>query len=111
MSVSIDPIPGTLRLRVGGDLETVLTVPFDDDDRFFVGVSDGTLLVGTYDEHLHCSWSVAQDGAATIRIQDSQVALDWKIEWVTAAVYDSHMVQCEAPRHLPLFPELDQQAA
>jgi len=111
MSITIDPIPGTVRLRVGGDLETVLTVPFDDDDRFFVGVSDGTLLTGTYDENLRCSWSVAQHGAAIIRVVGDRVELDWRVEWVTAAVYNSQMAQSEAPTPLPLFPGLDMQAA
>lgn len=50
MSITILPVPGYPRLQVIGDIEAILHVPFDDDDRFLVGVSDGTLLVGTYDE-------------------------------------------------------------
>lgn len=111
MSITIDPIPGTVRMRVGGDLETLLTIPCDDDDRFFVGVSDGTLLTGTYDENLRCSWSVAQHGAAIIRILGDRVEVHWRVEWVTAAVYDDRMAQSEALTPLPLFPELAVKAA
>jgi hypothetical protein len=52
MSITIVPVPGCPRLEVRGDIEAVLQVPFDDDDRFLVGISDGSLLLGTYDEHL-----------------------------------------------------------
>ena len=54
MGVKIEAVPESCRLRVSGDVETVLSVPFEDDDRFLVGLSDGTLLVGSYDEELHC---------------------------------------------------------
>ncbi len=52
MAVTLEPIPGSFGLLSTGDIETVLTVPYDDDDRFFVGFSDGTLLQGTYDDNL-----------------------------------------------------------
>lgn len=50
MCVSITPIPDSVRLAVSGDVETVLTVPYEEDERFLVGLSDGTLLMGHYDE-------------------------------------------------------------
>lgn len=111
VTITITPIAGTARLQVRGDLETVLPVPFDDDDRFLIGASDGTLLLGTFDEHLNCIWSVAQHGAAIVKICDEQVHLEWTVGWVTAAVYDCQMVERVGLQPLPLFPELDQHAA
>ncbi|MDB5714311.1 MAG: hypothetical protein JWO15_1708 [Sphingomonadales bacterium] len=49
MSVMVHPMPDSVSLRVTGDITTTLTVPFYDDDRFLLGFSDGTLLIGTYD--------------------------------------------------------------
>lgn len=111
VTITITPIAGTARLQVRGDLETVLPVPFDDDDRFLIGASDGTLLLGTFDEHLNCIWSVAQHGAAIVTICDERVHLEWTVGWVTAAVYDCQMVEGLGGQPLPLFPELDQHAA
>lgn len=37
MTVMIEPVPGHTRLIVTGDLETVLTVPYDDDGPHRVG--------------------------------------------------------------------------
>ena len=111
MSISILPIAGSARLSVTGDLDAVLSVPFDDDDRFLVGLSDGTLLQGVYDEDLRCTWSVARYGAAIIRICGERVELDWKLEWVTVSLYCAPMLECAEPGPLPLFPELDQKAA
>ncbi|AOF94744.1 hypothetical protein [Sphingobium sp. RAC03] len=54
MCVSITPIPDSVRLRVSGDVETVLTVPYDEDERFLVGLSDGTVLMGYFDEAMQC---------------------------------------------------------
>jgi hypothetical protein len=66
MAVGFQPIRGSTRLQVSGDIATVLHVPLDDDYRFFVGMSDGTLLLGTYDQELRCSWTVARDGAGLV---------------------------------------------
>lgn len=56
MCVSITPIPDSVRLRVTGDVETVLAVAYDEEERFLVGLSDGTLLMGYYDEAMRCRW-------------------------------------------------------
>ncbi|MDX3911349.1 MAG: hypothetical protein QHC67_16255 [Sphingobium sp.] len=111
MSVLVQPIPDSVRLRVTGDIETTLTVPYDDDDRSLLGFSDGTLLLGTYDDSLQCIWEVARDGAGIVRFNEGGVVLEWHAEWVTVAVYDANVVEPAVPAVLPLFPDLDKWAA
>lgn len=111
MGVLIEPIADSVRLSVKGDVETVLTVPYDDDDRFLVGFSDGTLLLGTYDDALACEWEVARDCAGIVRFIDGSAIVEWHIEWVTVSVFDANVVEPGIPETLPLFPELDRWAA
>ncbi|MXO48113.1 hypothetical protein GRI69_07575 [Erythrobacter vulgaris] len=111
MAVTIKPVLGSARLHVSGDLETVLTVPFDDDDRFLLGVSDGTLLLGTYDDELQCTWEVAREGAGSVRVEARGVYVDTSVEWVTTSLYDANVVEPHQPQPLPLFPDLDRRAA
>ena len=106
MALTIEPIPDRAQLRVTGDLETLLTVPFDDDDRFLLGLSDGTLLLGTYDGDLRCSWEVAREGVGGVRFEGATVNVAGSVEWVTAALYDANVVEPHQPQPLPLFPEL-----
>lgn len=106
MAVTIKPIPDCARLRVTGDLETVLIVPFDDDDRFLLGFSDGTLLLGTYDDGLRCSWEVAREGSGGVRFKEATVNVAGPVEWVTASLFDANLVEPHQPQPLPLFPEL-----
>lgn len=111
MSVTILPVPGHPRLRVSGDIEAVLQVPFDDDDRFLVGISDGTLLLGTYDEQLRCAWSVVREGASIVRIEGECVDLHWSVDWINVGLYSCAMVDRSELAPLPLFPELERHAA
>ena len=111
MAVTIEPIPSSVQLRVMGDIETVLTVPYADDDRFLLGLSDGTLLLATYDEALRCSWVVAREGAGLVRFDGERLALEGHAEWVTVSVYDATMIVSRVPEALPLFPNLDRRAA
>jgi len=111
MSVLIDPIPDSVRLRVKGDIETVLTVPYEDDDRFLIGLSDGTLIQGLYDERLECRWTVIREGAGIVRLKDRSIAVEGRIEWAMVSVYDPDMVEQPLPSTLPLFPDLDRWAA
>lgn len=111
MAVTINPIAGRVRLEASGDIETVLTIPYDDDDRFLVGFSDGTLLQGTYDASLRCSWTIARQGAALVDITGAIVVLEGLIEWVTASAFDQNVVEPHIQETLPLFPELDRWAA
>lgn len=80
MGVLVQPIPDSVRLRVTGDIETTLTVPYDDDDQFLLGISDGTLLQGTYDDNLKCAWEVVRDGAGMVRFLEGGALLEWRVE-------------------------------
>ena len=111
MTVMIEPIPDSVRLRVTGDIHTMLTVPYDDDDRFLLGFSDGTLLMGTYSDSLQCLWQVARDRAGIVRFIGDKVVVDWRAEWVTVSIYDPNVVEPPVPDVLPLFPDLDRWAA
>jgi len=104
MSVVIEAIPATPRLRVTGDVQTELRVPFEDDDRFLIGLSDGTLLVGSYDENLRCRFDVARDGAGFVRFDQGQARVDFDISWATVSAYDPKVVEQPEPSELPLFP-------
>ena len=111
MSVVIQPVPDSVALLVTGDITTRLTVPYDDDDRFLLGFSDGTLLIGTYNETLECGWEVAREGAGLVRLVDDLVVLEWPAEWVTVSVYDDNVVKPKLPCEMPLFPDVDRWAA
>ena len=107
MGVMIKAIPESVRLCVTGDVETVLVVPYEDDDRLLVGFSDGTLLIGAYDEKLDCNWDVAREGAGIVQFTPDGVRLDWRVEWATVSVYDPNVAEPPLPEALPLFPTLD----
>ena len=103
MGVTIEAIPETPRLRVSGDVETVLRVPFEDNDRFMIALSDGTLLVGSYDENLCCRFDVAKDGAGFVRFGQGRARVDFDISWAVVTAYDPHVVERPEPAELPLF--------
>nr|WP_232366611.1 hypothetical protein [Alteripontixanthobacter muriae] len=109
--MTIEPVPGSVSLRVTGDVETLLTVPFDDNDRFLLGLSDGTLLLGTYDEDLRCGWKLSRQGAGAVRFIAGSVTINAPVEWAIASIYDPNVVEPQLPRVLPLFPHLDRWVA
>ncbi|OAN55395.1 hypothetical protein [Sphingobium sp. TCM1] len=111
MCVLITPIPESVRLRVTGDVETVLTVPYDTDDRFLVGLSDGTLLVGHYGKNMRCRWEVARDGAGIVHFEGEAACVEWRVEWLTIGTFDARVIEPGNPPALPLFPDLDRWAA
>ena len=108
MALRIEPASGGMSMQVTGDIETQLAIPCDDAGRFLLGASDGTLLLGRFDEQLRCAWEVAKDGAGIVRVVEDAVVLDWHAEWVTASVYDPNIVEVSAPQPLPLFAHLEQ---
>ena len=77
----------------------------------WLGFSDGTLLIGTYNETLECGWEVAREGAGLLRVAGDLVVLEGYAEWVTVSVYDANVVKPPLPHDLPLFPDLDRWAA
>lgn len=108
MGVVVEAIPESVRIKVTGDIETVLSVPYEDDDRFLVGLSDGTLLVGSYDDELHCRFEVVRDGAGVVRTDRGKVIIEWRVEWATVSAYDANVVEPQPLTPMPLFPELEE---
>ena len=102
MSITITPVSPE-RLRVTGDVEMDLRVPFDgDEDRFHLAISDGTLIAGEYDpEDDRFHYQVEVEGAGITRIAGNAVIVEWRPEWVTIAVYQP--VPPRAIELLPLF--------
>lgn len=86
MAVTVEPISGSVRLRVAGAIEAALSVPYDDDDRFLDGFSDGKLLQGNYDENLRSRWKVASERACLIRFRGGSVELTGHAEWVAGSL-------------------------
>ncbi|WP_397586625.1 hypothetical protein [Sphingobium fuliginis] len=111
MAVLIRPIPDSVRLSVTGDIETILTVPYEDDDRFLIALSDGTLLLGCYDDKLECRWDIAREGAGMVHFTGNGVRVEWRLEWATVSIYDPNVAEPPLPQALPLFPTLDRWAA
>lgn len=108
MGVRIEAIPDSCRLKLSGDVETTVTVPYEDDDRFMVGLSDGTLLIGSYDEALCCHFDVARHGAGFVRIGDGTALVEWHgIEWAAVSTYDANIVERPEIKPLPLFPDIE----
>lgn len=107
MGIKIEAIPDSCRLRVSGDIETVVVVPYEDDDRFMIGLSEGTLLVGSYDDALHCRFDVARNGAGFVRFEHGAALVDWRgVEWAAVSIYDPNVVEPADPKPMPLFPDL-----
>lgn len=107
MGVKIEAIPDSVRVRITGDVETVISVPYDDDDRFRVGLSDGTLLLGSYDDDLRCRFDVARYGAGLVQIERGAAKIEWRgIEWATVSAYDANIAQPADPQQMPLFPDI-----
>lgn len=104
MSITIVPLAPD-RLRVAGDLDAELRVPFDgDEDRFHVAVSDGTLIAGEYDPELgRFHYQVESEGAGITRIEGETVTIDWRPDWVTIALYRADAAPLRGIEPLPLF--------
>lgn len=102
MSIIITPISPE-RLAVSGDIVTELAVPFHPDkDRFHLAFSDGSLIAGEYDpEENRFHYQVEVEGSGIARVCDQELALEWRAEWVTIAVYQPTPIR--APTPMPLF--------
>jgi hypothetical protein len=88
-----------------------LTVPFDDDDRFLIGLSYGTLVQGIFDEKLFCTLSALIEGAGIVQLHAQGFTLDWKAEWIGVSAYSACRCAMQSSEPLPLFPELDRWVA
>ena len=111
MGITIVPVPGQPRLQVAGDLDAVLEVPFEDDDRFLVAISNGILVLAAYDEQLRCAWQVARGNADLVSIQSERVTIDEEVDWICVSLASGTAMHDAVLSPLPLFPELDRHAA
>lgn len=107
MGIMIVPVQGQPRLQVVGDIDTALQVPFDDDDRFLVAISNGILVLAAYDEQARCAWSPAD----LVSIQGERVTIDGEVDWVCVSLAGSAATRDKVLSSLPLFPGLDRHAA
>jgi hypothetical protein len=111
MGSTIVPVQGQPRLQVAGDIDTALQVPFEDDDRFLVAISNGILVLAEYDEELRCAWSVARGPADLVSIKGEHVTIDGGVDWICVSLAGSAAMRDTVLSSLPLFPELDRHAA
>lgn len=90
MGVRIEANDGH-RLRLTGDVETVLDVPARGvSEGFSLAFSEGTLVRGTWIPGGHaCHFAIASEGAAMVRITrqglGEALELDWTFDWITLA--------------------------
>lgn len=98
------------RLCISGDINVVIDLPNDCDDRFLVALSDGTLLEGNLADDQTSRLSVLSPGAAIIEGYKSGprqgVTVHWDIEWLNVGrISDSGLRQPE-DQGMPLFDAL-----
>lgn len=73
-----------------------------------IGLSDGTLLIGNYDEALRCQFDVARYGAGFVSIEHGAALVEWRgIEWAAVSTYDANVVEPPEPKSLPFFPDIE----
>jgi hypothetical protein len=101
-------------LHVSGSVETILTIPSrtnsNDDARFTLAMSDGTLLEGRLDDTDTCHFAVAVEGAGITRIMGSSGAVlrhEWALEWIAISGADQSAKADSKAAELPLFPDLE----
>lgn len=107
MSITITGHPGQ-RVAVAGDITTTLRVPYHEaEERFFLAASDGSLIEGRLEaEEYRFDFRVVVDGAGTSRVRPGELTLDWAVEWVTIAPYESGALMEHQVAPLPLFEQL-----
>jgi hypothetical protein len=100
-------------LHVSGSVQTILIIPVragsNDNARFTLALSDGTLVEGHLDESDTCHFSVAVEGAGITRITGSRQPVlkhEWAIEWITISDADQVARAESQAAELPLFPDL-----
>jgi len=79
------------RLRLTGDVETLLDLPARAKiEGFSLAISDGSLIRGDYDAGRdRCRFSIDVEGAAIIKITrehgGDRLEIGWRIDWITLA--------------------------
>jgi hypothetical protein len=83
---------------------------FNDDARFTLAMSDGTLVEGRLDDTDTCHFAVALEGAGITRIIGSSGAVlrhEWALEWIAISGADQSAKAEGKVAELPLFPDLE----
>lgn len=111
MGITIVPVQGQPYLQVAGDIDTALQMPFEDDDRLLVAISNGILVLAEYDEQLQCAWQVVRGSADLVSIKGEHVTIDGDVDWICVSLAGSAAMRDTVLSSLPLFPELDRHAA
>ncbi|BAI95185.1 hypothetical protein Sj15T_30780 [Sphingobium sp. TA15] len=104
MGVQIEAMDGG-KLKLTGDVETVLTLPASAvTDGFSFAFSDGTLLRGHHDIGSgRCHFELGAQGAASVRImregRHDSARIDGQIEWMTLACGSRTLCPIHAKPH------------
>lgn len=104
VGVQIEAMDGG-RLRLTGDMETVLDLPASAvTDGFSLAFSDGTLLRGHHDIGSgRCHLTLAAEGASIVRIKREErhdrAQIGWKIDWMTLACGSKTLCPIHAKPH------------
>lgn len=114
MAVTLRGVPLRERIEVSGDIQTTLQLPCDPDNEtafYFLSFSDGTLILGSYDEERVYRFKPHIEGAGitTIRREGEHdvIELGWNVEWV--AISSDRECACLVPEPeepLPVLPGL-----
>jgi hypothetical protein len=93
MGVRIEAVNGA-KLKLGGDIETVIDLPFRAvREGFTLAFSDGTLVRGDLDYGTQsCTFRVEVEGAAELKIvragASETLEVCWPVEWISIAAGD-----------------------
>ena len=93
MGVRIEAVDGA-KLKLSGDIETVIDLPFRAvREGFTLAFSDGTLVRGDLDYGTQsCTFSVEAEGAAVLKIvrggANETLEVCWPVDWMSIAAAD-----------------------
>ena len=93
MGVRIEAVNGA-KLRLSGDMEAVIDLPFRAvREGFTLAFSDGTLVRGDLDYGTQsCTFRVEVEGAAELKIvrggANEMLEVCWPVEWISIAAGD-----------------------
>lgn len=114
MAVTIVPTASTCRVKVMGDIETIMHIPAEPPQTcadgwkwiecYYIALSDGTLIKAT--NHINPEFEVVREGAGIVKVQGSKLIVDWDVEWIAlSSIANATAWKHNATVELPLFPE------
>jgi hypothetical protein len=113
MAITITPMPSGQRLKIDGDVQTILEIPANPPewskdgtlvDSYYISCSDGTLIQASYAQDPE--FDVVIEGAARVTVAASgrELWIDWNIDWVNVAARCGAMGMARRqPAPLPLL--------